>query len=614
MKNTIASIMSIATIAILLLSSLAFIPNTHAVPPTEFHVINAVTGDTQFLYSTDGQSVGYQFWANITLTNFTDVYTWQIKLLFDADLLNAVQAIYPADHIFAGKTTAPVSPVIDNVTGSVLFGNSLSGAPNGVNGTDARLCQIQFEIMEEPTPGPGNFLECDLTFFVGTGGTFLLDSIGGDIASIKNEGYYNFAWAPPSTEPYLEVIPVLTELGKTGEMIVGVPAKSEFEVGIYIRNLDEGWRLIAAQAMLYYNTSVLEYMSATEGPFMLDATWNLYGTYPIVIPESDYVIFGDIILPNGTGYWDQTELPNTDGHNGLLFTMKFKALVQEEYPWSLTTALDLSKLDSREIGVDVDNNYIVFDPSIDAAVKIYGYVLGRQIDVFTQWGGQGPNQPSDMFAPQDLVNLTALVTYNLDPVQHKIVYFYIVSPTGTFVFERTDMTNGTGHASTWFRIPWPCVNYNDIIGVWNVTVTVSIAEETVTDFMQFKVGWYIELVSITPKETEWLKDGPKYQADPMEYTVVYRTWSQRMQSGIISVIVYDNLQVPIATAHINVTIGGATPWCTYAYGNVTVSMPAPSWAYIGPGKAYANCYSELPWNGGHAMCPEVSCDISIVRP
>lgn len=610
MKNTIASFMSIATIAILLLSSLAFVPNIHAVTAT-MHVINPVTGDTQFLYSTDAQSEGDTFWANITLTEFADVYTWQVKLLFDAALLNARQAIYPADHIFAGMTTAPVSPVIDNVTGSVLFGNSLSGAPTGVTGASARLCQIQFEIMEEPAPGVGNFLECDLTLFVGVGGTFLLDSIGGDIPLLKDEGYYNFAWAPPSTSPYLEILPALTELGITGEMIVGVPAKSEFEVGVYIRNLDEGWRLIAVQYMLHYNTSLLEVMSVTEGPFMLDPTWNLYGTYPIVIIEDAYVIMGDIILPNGTGYWDQTELPNGEG---LLFTVRFKALVQEEYPWSVTTALDLTKLDGREMGVDVDDEYIVFDPPIDASVKIYGYILGRQIDVFTQWGGQGPNQPSDMFAPQDLVNLTALVTYNLDPVQHKIVYFYIVSPTGTYVFERTDMSNETGHASTWFRIPWPCVNYSDIIGVWNVTVTVSIAEETVTDFMQFKVGWYIELVSITPKQTEWLKDGPKYQAEPMEYTVVYRTWSQRMQSGIISVIVYDNLQVPIATYHVNVTIGGATPWCTYAYGNVTVSMPAPSWAYIGPGKAYANCYSDLPWNGGHAMCPEVSCAISIVRP
>jgi len=609
LKKTISSIMSIAIVAIMLLSPLAFVPNIYAVTAT-MHVINPVTGDTQFLYSTDAQSEGDMFWANITLTDFVDVYTWQVKLLFNATLLNVVQAIYPADHIFAGMTTAPVSPVIDNVTGSVLFGNSLSGAPSGVTGASARLCQIQFKIMEEPAAGVGNFVECDLTLFVGVGGTFLIDSIGGDIPLLKDEGYYNFAWAPPSTEPYLEVLPVLTELGKTGEMIIGT-ADAEFEVGVYIKNLDEGWRLIAVQAMLYYNTSLLEVMSVTEGPFMQDAAWNLYGTYPIVIIEDDYVILGDLILPNGTGYWDQTTLPHDEG---LLFTVKFKALVQEEFPWTVTTALHLSTLDGREMGVDVDNNYIVFDPPIDASVKIYGYILGRQIDVFTQWGGEGPNQPSDMFAPQDLVNLTARVTYNLDPVQHKIVYFYIVSPTGTFIFERTDMSNGTGYASTWFRIPWPCVNYNDVIGVWNVTVTVSIAEETVTDFMQFKVGWYIELVSITPKQTDWLKDGPKYVAEPMEYTVVFRTWSQRMQSGIISVIVYDNLQVPIATYHVNVTIGGATPWCTYASDSVNATMYVPSWAYIGPGKAYANCYSDFPWNGGHAMCPEVSCDISIVRP
>jgi hypothetical protein len=320
---------------------------------------------------------------------------------------------------------------------------------------------------------------------------------------------------------------------------------------------------------------------------------------------------GDMILPNGTGYWDQTEFPNDEG---LLFTVRFKALVQEEFPWSVTTVLQLTKLDGREYGVDVDNSYIVFDPAISAIVKIYGYVLGRFIDVVTQWGGEGYNNPSDMFAPQDLVILNATVTYNLDPVQHKLVYFHIVSPSGRFVFERTAMTDEYGVATTSFRIPWPCEDYNDVMGIWDVTATVDIAEETVIDTLQFKVGWYIELVALIPKQTDWLKGPPKGTGEDMEFTVVYRSWAMRTINGTISVIVYDNLQVPIGIATIPVTGGGVTTWCEYAYGNVTVYLPVPSWAYIGPAKAYANCYSDFPWLGGYAMCPEVSADINIVRP
>jgi len=599
-----------AVSAILLLSMLAIIQPVFA-SPAGIHVINPNTGDNQFIYSTDVISVGGKFWANITLTDFTDVYTWQMRLTFNATLLHVTQAPYPADHIFAGKTTAPSVPVIDNTAGYVLSGNSLVGEVPGVSGTNARLVQVEFEIMKEPDFGGS--VTCNLTFFYGTGGTFYVDSTGtvyntpADPA--PEDGYYEYSWAPPATRPYLEVLPTLTEVAKDATPVIGT-VKAEFEVGIYIRNLDKDWLLVAVQMMLKYNTSLLEVMSVTEGPFMQDATWNLYGTFPIVVIEGDHVILGDIIFPNATGEWDQTEFPNG---GGLLFTIRFKAILQEEYPWSATTILDLTKLDGREHGVDVYNGYIVFDPDRDATVKIYGYVLGRFIDVYTQWGGEGYGNPSDMFAPQDLVILNATVTYNLDPVQHKLVYFYIISPTGRFKFERTAMTDEYGVATTSFRIPWPCEDYNDVMGIWNVTATVDIAEETVIDTLQFKVGWYIELVELIPKKTDWLKGPPKGTGEDMEFTVVFRSYAVREINGTISVIVYDNLEVPIGIQFDPVSVSGAT-WCEFKYYNVTVTMPVPSWAYIGPAMAYANCYSGLPWLCGHAMCPEISAAINIVRP
>jgi len=120
------------------------------------------------------------FTINITLTDFTGVYTWQTRLNYNPALLNVTGASYPSDHIFAGKTTSPVSPVIDNAVGYVLFGNSLVGDEPGINGTNVVLCQIE---MRGVGAGVGN-----LTFHTGVGGTFLLDADGDDIAFTANSG------------------------------------------------------------------------------------------------------------------------------------------------------------------------------------------------------------------------------------------------------------------------------------------------------------------------------------------------------------------------------------------------------------------------------------------
>jgi len=109
------------------------------------------------------------FTINITLTDFEDVYTWQIRILFNPSILNCTAAWYPEDHIFAGKMTAPVEPVIDNTAGYVLWGNSLVGEVPGISGSRATLCQINFTGIAEGLS--------QITFqLTGTGRTLLLDS------------------------------------------------------------------------------------------------------------------------------------------------------------------------------------------------------------------------------------------------------------------------------------------------------------------------------------------------------------------------------------------------------------------------------------------------------
>ena len=118
---------------------------------TGFLTQQVAANGTQISVIPANQIVGHEgvepptelFTVNITLTDFVDVYTWQIRLLFDPALLNVTGASYPSDHIFAGETTSPVAPNIG--TGYVLFGNSLVGDVPGKTGASAILCQIELQ-------------------------------------------------------------------------------------------------------------------------------------------------------------------------------------------------------------------------------------------------------------------------------------------------------------------------------------------------------------------------------------------------------------------------------------------------------------------------------------
>ncbi|MEM2912555.1 MAG: cohesin domain-containing protein [Candidatus Bathyarchaeia archaeon] len=89
--------------------------------------------------------IGSTFTVDIKVANIQNLYTWQIKLLFNATVLECTGATYPPDHVFAGQPTVPVTPIIDNTAGYVLYGCSLMGAATPFSGS-GKLCQITFQV------------------------------------------------------------------------------------------------------------------------------------------------------------------------------------------------------------------------------------------------------------------------------------------------------------------------------------------------------------------------------------------------------------------------------------------------------------------------------------
>ena len=112
---------------------------------------------------------------------------------------------------------------------------------------------------------------------------------------------------------------------------------------------------------------------------------------------------------------------------------------------------------------------------------------GRQIDVFTQSGGEGLSAPDGFFGPEDDVYLFANVSYNGWPVVGVIVAFEVRTANDSIFTASGEMTNQTGAAVMSLRLPRAEVLIEPYYGYWKVTATAAIAEVLVNDTVQFKL-------------------------------------------------------------------------------------------------------------------------------
>jgi len=119
---------------------------------------------------------------------------------------------------------------------------------------------------------------------------------------------------------WMEVQPATTEIGLLNKT---------FTVNVNVRELQTYWRAIGIQFRLCYNDTLLEVVNVTEGPFMEDSRWNLYGTFFIYYIEKDsiygpHILVGIMLYPNETGCWNAYP-----SGSGTLATITFKAIYQE---------------------------------------------------------------------------------------------------------------------------------------------------------------------------------------------------------------------------------------------------------------------------------------------
>jgi hypothetical protein len=592
MKNTSARILSMLMIATVVLGFAAILPINAAALP-EVYVDPAST-----ILSTATVSVGSTFTVNVTIRNITMfaglsyTLTWNNSLLQCTTMQEILfHTITPSafwSNIWNLKLTfnntagtadyaqtwQATQDAIDNGYGPANI-TAATYPPDGSIAT----CIFTFKILLTPTLAQGS-LSCPLHLQAVKAG----DINAQPIATLNTDGLYQINYAPPTNYPFFTVVPPSYTASNVGEI---------FNISIQVNNLVPGWAAVGFEFQLSWNDTILKLLSVTEGPWLPP-----YGVAPnqgtlfmkLTGPGNAQV--GDVVMPDANGTWHPPFPAAGNGTlAGTMAILTFNATMQGLFPNTLSCPLHIydTKV-ANYLGQPVQQG-----TSIDGFYSMTAKVLGRAIDVYTQWpfpfGGQGPNNPSDMFWPQKQVCLYAAVTYNQWPEQQKDVAFQIIDPHGTtwgVIYARTD---ATGIASTCFRLPWPCDNPEYYIGVWTVVATVDVACTIVNDTVQFHYDYLVRIWKVTADKAGYGHN------ETACFTVDYGSQSQQMRNVILAVTAKDEVGVPFGFMYKNVTIGG-TVFCQYKNFTDTLCIYIPKWARAGVAEIDTAFLSDWPFNGG----------------
>ncbi|MEM2702766.1 MAG: hypothetical protein QXR45_06365 [Candidatus Bathyarchaeia archaeon] len=569
-----------------------------------------------------GDQYGKTFFINVTIQNAQNVKGWGIGIIFDSAVLEYVSAWRPPDHIFAeaearGWTIVAPAVAIEDIGGGLKLlkwgCTYIMGEPEWSFTGDGTLCQIQFKIMKSvnrvyPLVTSEFNWDPDWT-------AVYFHPTGSEVPNLE-KGYLKIQWAAPIKVPIFYVKPAIVKPEKLGDDVA---------VEVWVRDVEAGWSIIAFQFALWFNTTCLQATYYEVGTW-LDGFAN-NGESVLYIAQNDFHgdpslpycynkwFCGAVILPTETGEF----VPPFPSGEGMLFRLHFTAIKETLFPMEPEC---WTTLQIREEEVyDMFGMKVPIGVSEHAQYRCPIKFLGLQIDLYTQYvfpyGGQGLNNPSDMFAPQAEVVLNAKVLYNDYPVQMKLVAFEVRH--GEFYIYREAYTSEDGIATVKFRIPWPCVNpVERVFGKWCVIATVEVAEQVKNDTLCFMVWWPVEITSVYSKYTEYYQNKLIGQPQPdMEFTVEYRTLSMQIKPVVLTVTVYDELGFFIGYVTFETTVGWGEyhlpidEFKTYSH---DFTVPLPTNAVVGEATVYANAYNKLPWLGGVPYCPEASNKFWIKKP
>jgi len=315
-------------------------------------------------------------------------------------------------------------------------------------------------------------------------------------------------------------------------------------------------------------------------------------------------IFGPHVAIGGMVATDTGEWYIFPEGEGVLATIRFRA-IKQIYEAALTCNLTLFDIAM----VDKNGKDIPYEQPVHGLYTMLPFELpGRRIDLYTQYpepyGGQGPNNPSDMFTPQQEVVLYAYVDYNYWPIQNKLVSYEIIDPYNVTWSKMSAYTDENGVAEARFRMPWPCEDPESLFGVWTVIAVADIAEVRVNDTLQFHYDYLVHIVKVSTDKLEYA------HGETVTITVDLTSHAMQTHTVVVTVEIRDELGFTVGYASGTVTIGGAS-FCTPNDYSVTLTVEIPKEAVAGLATVIANCFDKEPMEGGVALCPEATTEIFI---
>lgn len=244
----------------LILSFPIILNKAHAVDETSLYVDPMTVLDIP---------VGESFTINVSVADVDDLFTWQVKLLFDSTVLNCTEAVYPATGgMFEGKMIIPVTPTIDNEEGYVLHGASLMGIDSS-SGSGV-LCQITFEVLAIGESG--------IEFSEPYGDkTYLLHGTLEDIPVTIQDGFFTNLPTP------------FHDLAVTDLSLSDHYPKQNDSVLISVQVLNNGTVTETFNVSVFYDSSLIETRTVTDLGSGIDTTldfnWDTTG-----VPLGSYTI------------------------------------------------------------------------------------------------------------------------------------------------------------------------------------------------------------------------------------------------------------------------------------------------------------------------------------
>lgn len=241
-----------------------------------------------------------------------------------------------------------------------------------------------------------------------------------------------------------------------------------------------------------------------------------------------------------------------------------------------------------------------------------GAQAGAAIDLITDqtpFNGMGANQSSDAYEPQDLVNLSALATYNGGPERNLPVAFEVNGPSNAFenvsiVGSATTDDSGVGTFS--FRVPWPNVNAEEIIfGNWSAIATIDIAGQVVVDTLTFQVGWIIRITDLSTLDFHSKTQTVFVRQDLVVFNMTVENIARTSKSAAIKVDVQDSGKNPII--HVEMENMIFQP----GKSNVQTSSQIPISADVGLANVSAAPFTAPPETGGRLYSPAIFTTFTI---